>query len=97
MGEVGDLEVNGDTCIENLTGILHNNIASQAFPMKADKGRGGKTTSGNGQAWSSASPRGQSRTGENGENWLQNYLWCPNDPRGKELMMMMMTAGPVYI
>ena len=19
---------------------------------------------------------------ENGENWLQNNLWCPNDPRG---------------
>ena len=37
---------------------------------------------GNGQAWSSASPRGQWRTGENGENWLQNHLWCPNDPRG---------------
>ena len=33
-------------------------------------------------AWSSASPRGQWRTGENGENWLQNHLWCPNDPRG---------------
>ena len=49
---------------------------------KADKGRGGKTTSGNGQAWSSASPRGQWRTGKNGENWLQNHLWCPNDPRG---------------
>ena len=49
---------------------------------KADKGRGGKITSGNGQAWSSASPRGQWRTGENGENWLQNHLWCPNDPRG---------------
>ena len=32
------------------------------------------------QAWSSASPRGQWRTGENGENWLQNHLWCPNDP-----------------
>ena len=32
---------------------------------KADKGRGGKTTSGNGQAWSSASPRGQWRT----EKW----------------------------
>ena len=46
---------------------------------KADKGRGGKTTSGNGQAWSSASPRGQWRTGKNGENWLQNHLWCPND------------------
>ena len=26
---------------------------------KADRGRGGKTTSANGQAWSSASPRGQ--------------------------------------
>ena len=49
---------------------------------KADKGRGGKTTLGNGQAWSSASPRGKWRTGKNGENWLQNYLWCPNDPRG---------------
>ena len=49
---------------------------------KADKGRGGKTTSGNGQAWSSASPRGQWRTGKHGEKWLQNHLWCPNDPRG---------------
>ena len=48
---------------------------------KANKGRGGKTTSGNGQAWSSASPRGQWRTGKNGENWLQNHLWCSNDPR----------------
>ena len=50
---------------------------------KADKGRGGKTTSRNGQACSSASPGGQWRTGKNGENWLQNYLWCPNDPRGE--------------
>ena len=37
---------------------------------KADKGRGRKTTSGTGQAWSSASPRGQWTTGKNGENWL---------------------------
>ena len=44
--------------------------------------RGGKTTSGNGQAWSSASPRGQWRTGKNGENWLQNHLWCPDNPHG---------------
>ena len=29
-----------------------------------------------------ASPRGQWRTGKNGENWLRNHLWCPNDPRG---------------
>ena len=49
---------------------------------KVDKGRGRKTTSGNGQAWSLASPRGQWRTGKNGENWLQNHLWCPNDPHG---------------
>ena len=50
---------------------------------KTDRGRGGKTTSGNGQAWSSPSPSGQWRTGENGGNWLQNHLWCPNDHRGK--------------
>ena len=36
----------------------------------------------NGQAWSSASPREQWRTGKNGENWLPNHLWCPSDPRG---------------
>ena len=48
---------------------------------KADRGRGGKTTSGNGQAWSSPSPRGQWRTGKNGGNWLWNHLWCPNDSR----------------
>ena len=49
---------------------------------KEDRGRGGKTTSGNGQAWSSPSPRGQWRTGKNGGNWLRNHLWCPNDPGG---------------
>ena len=48
----------------------------------ADRNRGGKATSGNGQAWISASPRGQWRTGKSGENWLQNHLWRPNDPRG---------------
>ena len=32
--------------------------------------RGGKTTSGNGQTWSSASPRGQWRTEKNGGNQL---------------------------
>ena len=32
-----------------------------------------------GLAWSSAGPRGQGRTGKNGENWLRNHLWCPND------------------
>ena len=37
---------------------------------KADRGRGRETTSGNGQAWSSPSPRGQWSTGKNGGNWL---------------------------
>ena len=49
---------------------------------KADRGRGGKTTLGNGQAWSLPCPREQWRTGKNGSHWLWNHLWCPNDPRG---------------
>ena len=48
---------------------------------KADRGRGGKATSGNGQAWCSASPKGQWRTGKNGGNWLRNHLWRLSDPR----------------
>ena len=27
-------------------------------------------------------PEGSGEQGKNGENWLQNHLWCPNDPRG---------------
>ena len=49
---------------------------------KAGRRRGGKTTSGNEQAWSSQSHRGQWRTEKNGGNWLWNHRWCPNDPRG---------------
>ena len=49
---------------------------------KADRGRGGKTTPGNGQACSSPSPRGQWGTGKSGGNWLRNHLLCPNDLRG---------------
>ena len=49
---------------------------------KADRGRGGKKTSGNGQAWYSASHRGQWSTGKNGGDWLGNHLRCPNDPLG---------------
>ena len=37
---------------------------------KADRERGGKATSGNGQAWSSPSRRGQWRTEKNGGSWL---------------------------
>ena len=49
-----------------------------------DRRRCGKITSGNGQAWSSPSPRGQWRTEINGRNWLWSNLWCPNDPHGQE-------------
>ena len=49
------------------------------------RARSGKTTSGNGQAWSSPSPRGRWRTGKNGGNWMRNHLWCPNDPRGLDI------------
>ena len=28
------------------------------------------------------SQRAVENKGKNGENWLQNYLWCPTDPRG---------------
>ena len=62
--------------------ILQGTVKGKEEEDKADRERGGKTTSGNGQAWSSASPRGQWRTGKNGENWLQNHLRCPNYPRG---------------
>ena len=37
---------------------------------KADRGRGGKTTSWNGRAWSSPSPKGRWRIEKNGGNWL---------------------------
>ena len=37
---------------------------------KADRRRAGKTTSGNGQDWSSPSSRGQWRTEKNGGDWL---------------------------
>ena len=39
-----------------------------------NRGRGGKTTLGNGHAWSSQSPRGWWRTGENGGNSLWNHV-----------------------
>ena len=54
--------------------ILQGTVKGGSEEDKADKGRSGKTTSGNGQALSSASPRGQWRTGGNGENWLPNDL-----------------------
>ena len=48
----------------------------------ANKRRGGKTTSGNGHAWSLPGPRRQWRTEQNGGNWLWSHLCCPNNLRG---------------
>ena len=45
---------------------------------KAGRKKGWKTTSGNGQARSSRSPRRHWRTEKNGGNWLWSHLWCPN-------------------
>ena len=55
--------------------------------VKVGRGQGGqkKSREDNIREWTGlelSSSRGQWRTGKNGENWLQNHLWCPNDPRG---------------
>ena len=61
---------------------------------KADKGRGGKTTSGNGQAWSSPSPRGQWRTGKKMEKTgCKIICGAPTTLAVKGLMMMMMVIN----
>ena len=41
---------------------------------KADRGRGGKTASGNGQAGVCQLPEDGGERGKNGGNWLRNYL-----------------------
>ena len=64
--------------------------ASEDEEDKVDKGRGGKTTSGDGQAWSSASPRGQWRTGKNGETGCKIICSAPTTLAVKGLMMIMM-------
>ena len=50
------------------------NAQSKRKEDKADRKRGGKTTSGNGLAWSSPSPRGPWRKEKDGGNWLRNHL-----------------------
>ena len=58
----------------------HLSMHSEREKKTKQTKKGGGKTSGNGQAWSSSSPRGQQRTGKNGGNLLRNHLWCPNDP-----------------
>ena len=57
---------------------------------KADRGGGGKTTSGNGQAWSSASPRGQWRTVKMEKTGFKIICGAQMTLAVKGLMMMMM-------
>ena len=57
---------------------------------KADRGRGGKTTSGNGQAWTSVSPRGQWRTGKMEKTGCKIIYGAPTTLVVKGLMIMMM-------
>ena len=59
---------------------------------KADKGRGGKTPSGAGQDLSSASPRGQWRTGKMEKTGYELICGAPMTLAVRELIMMMMMS-----
>ena len=66
---------------------------------KADRRRGGKTTSENGQAWSAASPRGQWRTGKMEKTGCKIFCGVPTTLAVKGLrmmMMMMMMVSQLY-
>ena len=54
------------------------------------------TTPGNGQAWSSASPRGQWRTGEMEKTGCKIICSAPTTLAVKRLMMIMMTQWKFY-
>ena len=63
---------------------------------KANKGRGGKTASGNGQTWSSVGPRGQWRTWKKMEKAGCEIIYgAPTTLAVKGLMMMMMMIYPM--
>ena len=57
---------------------------------KADKGRGGKTTSRNGEAWSLASPKGSGEQGIMEKTGCKIICGAPTTLVVKGLMMMMM-------
>ena len=63
---------------------------------KADRGRSGKTSSGNGQVWNLASPRGQWRTGKMEKTGCKIICGAPTTLTVKGLMMMM-TPYPTCI
>ena len=46
---------------------------------RADRRRGGKTISKNGQEWALPAQLGQMKTGQDGKGLLRIHLWCPDD------------------
>ena len=63
--------------------LIQKHLVWRAYLIRKKKGKkDGKTTSGNGQAWSSPSPRRQWRKEKNAGNWSRSHLWSPNDLRG---------------
>ena len=52
--------------------------------MRQSEEEGGKTTSGNGQAWSLQSPRGQWRTGKMEQTGCEVICGAPTTLRAKE-------------
>ena len=69
------------SCSSGLAKTILQGTMKEGRRQGRQKKRGGKTASGNEQALSSPSPRGQWRREKNGENWLWSHPWCPNDPR----------------
>ena len=63
--------------------ILQCTVEEGGEEDKADRRGGRKTTSGNGQAWSSPSPRGQWRTEEKGESGCEIICGAPTTLAGK--------------
>ena len=60
--------------------FIHSNIAQWKEKEKeADRRRGGKTISKNGQEWTLPAQLGQLKTGQDGTGLLRIHLWCPDD------------------
>ena len=52
---------------------------SERKKKEADRRRGGKTISKNGQEWTLPAQLGQLKTGQDGKGLLQIHLLCPDD------------------
>ena len=58
----------------------HNERVKKTMQTEEEVGR---QYQGVDRPWVRQVPKGSGeQTGKNGENWLWNHLWCPNDPRG---------------